>query len=68
MREELLQHQSAKVLSSEALLFCKYRFVILKKKKQEKKSLFHLFRSVTVVEKENAVAQFLLQSSCWEVI
>lgn len=67
MREELLQHQSAKALSSEALLFCKYRFVILKKK-TGKKSLFNLFRSVTVVEKENAVAQFLLQSSCWEVI
>lgn len=67
MREELLQHQSAKALSSEALLICKYRFVILKKK-TGKKSLFHLFCSVTVVEKENAVAQFLLQSSCWEVI
>lgn len=34
MREELLQHQSAKALSSEALLFCKYRFVILKKKEK----------------------------------
>lgn len=45
MREELLQHQSAKALSSEALLFCKYRFVILKKKKQEK-NLSSIFSTV----------------------
>lgn len=36
MREELLQHRSAKALSSEALLICKYRFVILKKKTGKK--------------------------------
>lgn len=40
MREELLQHQSAKALSSEALLICKYRFVILKKTGKNLSSIF----------------------------
>lgn len=44
MREELLQHQSAKALSSEALLICKYRFVILKKKQE--KNLSSIFSAV----------------------